>query len=251
MNELLAKLTDLGYEFFGVLLPGVVTSVWILIWLVALGLPELSFERVWSFLGTLKINNLRAVIPTLMVWWFSGQVILAISRAGKADERAGKSALRRTLLSITFRVPRLPNNYNSALNPLFEVASRKISPIDGTPLNWRQFYPVAKAVLAREHSYSFVTNFQHKYTFHRSIVTAASIVFWLSILTMLFSVTCGRHMGLNPHWWLLTVLSLVGLAFVHIFSGTYLDNWLMFGDAIVTESAALLTEIPDGTATDK
>ena len=63
MDELLAKLTNLSYEFFGVILPGVIAALLLALWWSALGplAPMLSS----GFFPQLTSDNAGQIVESL------------------------------------------------------------------------------------------------------------------------------------------------------------------------------------------
>jgi hypothetical protein len=75
MDELIAKLTNLGYEFFGVILPGIVTSIFGVLWWVALG----AVVPFWSFgnVPQLGLRNWVEIVESLGLKTGLGLVVSA------------------------------------------------------------------------------------------------------------------------------------------------------------------------------
>jgi len=86
-----SKLDNLAYELFGVVLPGLVASVWLAMLWYALGplvplwsfgyLPSLTDASIKYLLkvvpGALEVT---AIIGTLLVWYFLGHVLNWVSK---------------------------------------------------------------------------------------------------------------------------------------------------------------------------
>ena len=249
MSELLAKLTNLSYEFFGVILPGIIVTLFIILWWTALGplaprwtygtVPQLTVDSARSMIDSLSIaTGLGAGIPALAVAYFVGHILLWVARSGKADPAAANKPLRRVGLSLVFRIPKPSAPYDPKLRTLYNAVQAKFSV--GAPLDWREFYPVVKSYLSQHLPYSLVATYQNKYTLHRSIATAAALLFWLNLIGLSGgAATCWIN-ATAPRWGLLGVLLVAAIVLVVGFSSSYLYHWQMFGNTIITEAYSLI-----------
>jgi hypothetical protein len=247
MNELLAKLVDVTYELFGVLIPGLIASAFLLVWLVEAqplltGVSGarycLDLQHVVTWLNTSEKDGLLSFLALLVVWYLFGQVLLTVSRHPTPDAQSQRSGGRRLFRALTFRIPRSPDNYNRALKPLYDAVAEKFNP-PGLQLEWTQFYPVVKSYLAEHLSKSLVALYQNKYTLHRSITMAGVILFWLSALTCV-GAGIGCFYGLSANWGLLIGTLVLSLAITWSFSASFMLHWQMFGNSVVTEAYSLL-----------
>lgn len=75
---------------------------------------------------------------------------------------------------------------------------------------------------------SLVTNYQNKYTFHRSLAVLFSLLAWISLLSFVF------HFCEYREWWFL-VTGAISLSLLRLFSGSYLHFWTLLGDAVIAE----------------
>jgi hypothetical protein len=231
MNELLAKLTDLGYEFFGILLPGFFSSIALVLWLIGIGYVD-AYSAL-EFLGRLRLDrDMIWITLALVAWYFLGHTVHWVSRRGRATDLP-PSTLRRTLLSLRFRIPKLDHTFDPDLQPLFERVRQRMSP-PGGDLNWGQFYPLAKTLLAHNRSSSLAPTYQNKYTLHRSVVVIGAAVFWLSAM----SLVAVRILPTSAKIMVLVALCISALIVVACFSASYLYNWKLFGNTLITESYA-------------
>ncbi|MHB8160615.1 MAG: hypothetical protein ACYDGS_09070 [Thermoleophilia bacterium] len=258
MSELLAKLTNLSYEILGVILPGIVGSLFLLLWWEALGtlaplwtvnvIPELDINKIRPFMESLNfLGEISIIIAALLIWYFLGQMLLWSARSGKSKidgekklnrKDAAKRGFKRLFLSLIFRIPKPSRSFDSELQPLFDVVQNDFA--GKIELDWRQFYPVIKSYLRENLSHSLLATYQTKYTFHRSIVTASACLFWVSFLSEIAALITFKINGREPEWVLLTILGAGALIFVWNFSSSYMYNWKLFGNTIVTESYAFL-----------
>jgi hypothetical protein len=124
------------------------------------------------------------------------------------------------------------------LQPLFDKAGRELS-ADGKPMEWAQFYPVVKILIAQNLKYSLVQTYQHKYTLHRCVSTMAACLFWLIVLSLVVSVAAVAIPGPGPNWAFLMVLAIACLCLASMFSRSYTYFWTMWGNTIVTEGYSL------------
>src|SRR5258706_1057250 len=149
MSELFGKLTNLSYEFFGVLLPGVLTSLFILLAWAAMGpmAPSVSAGELSQFhltdladeIDSLSTERgIGALVLLVIGWYLLGHLVLWISRSCERIADPWPSALRRTFLAVTFRFPRPKASYDTQLEPLFQQVKKKFE-VPGVTFEWRQF----------------------------------------------------------------------------------------------------------------
>lgn len=245
MDELLAKLTNLSYDFFGILLPGIIINIFILILWAALGplvpfwtatvMPELSIVELKTFISSLgHEGKIIAAILLIFFWYFLGHSLHWCGRSGKrfAGKISGRTRVGHSLL---FQIPKPQYSYDTRLEPLYQATKKKFT-TDGVDLEWGQFFPVVKVYLAQRVARSLVATYQTKYTLHRSITVASTILFWLSLLGFIVGLVMFRCYSLEPHWPPLIFLIICSAISVWGFSGSYLYNWELFGNSIVTEA---------------
>lgn len=250
MDQLIAKLTNLSYEFFGVILPGIVAALFLSIWWVAVGqaapvwslgfFPQLTSKNAATIVESISLKTgVGSAIPALVIAYFLGHILLWIARAGDPDDDAFKSAWRRVKRSLAFRIPKPKKSYDERLEPLFELVQAKFA-TEGTKLAWVQFYPVVKSYLSKNLTYSLVATYQNKYTLHRSITAAAAALFWLNVLTLLAGLASVAAGGPSPRWGFSLVVIAGAVAVVWGFSSSYMFHWKMFGNTIITEAYATI-----------
>lgn len=248
MDQLIAKLSSLSYEILGIILPGIIFLVLLAFWAVGTGdlLPYFSdnfFPRINLRDASKNLENMGArtgigmTAPTALAAYFSGHLLHWISRSGKADDALVSSAWKRTMLSLSLKIPRPKDSYDKNLQSIFENIKNKL---DLPDMNWSQFYPIAKNHLQRNNTASLVSIYQNKYTLHRSITTAAATVFWLCIATMLIGVYAKFHLCIEPRWAPMTTLLIGCLIIVWGFSSSYAYHWKLFGNSIITETYSIL-----------
>jgi hypothetical protein len=259
MDELIGKLTNLTYELFGVILPGLVMTMFVLAWLWAVGdlAPIASADLIPRFdlqlLRDLLSESTRAtmLLPVLAVAYFFGHLLLWIGRSGPTlDPESSKKTSKRMLGCLRFRIPKPAASFDAPLESLFKKVSPKFSD-SGEVLEWRQFYPLAKSFVAQRLSYSLIATYQNKYTLHRSITTAATALLWLSVTAAVAGFLTHRMTGVHPSYLGLSALALFSILLIWGFSGSYMLHWKMFGNTIVTESYSLLFGPKDDATTTK
>src|SRR5690349_20493444 len=247
MNEVLGKLADLTYEFFGVLLPGIIATLFLAIWWASLGflgpyvtgglVPRLTVAEILRFLSTGL--NVGTAIVLLTFSYFAGHLVLWKSRSGgKLNEADAKKDWKRIARCLRFDIPKPSASYDPSLEPLFTRIQGKFAK-EGGVLDWRQFYPVAKSFIAQNARHSLVATYQNKYTLHRSFVTIAAFLAWLNLLSLVTGGIAYRIAGVGPRWCMLGILLVGSLCLIWGFSGSYLYHWQMFGNTTITESYAL------------
>lgn len=250
MDALLGKLTNLAYEVFGVILPGLVFNVFILLWWLALGplaprwtasrVPQLTTDRLRDVINGVSGGKTTAcVILVLMTWYFLGHFVNWSSKARPREKGGWRKRMDRVLSFLTFRIPRQKDSFDPKLGRFFEVVSAKWTH-DNKELSWREFYPLAKTVLANTGRHSLIATYQNKYTLHRSIAAAAAVLFWLSVSSILGAALAAIWgVPQRPDWILLFSLCLGSIFLVTGFSATYAYAWSLWGDTVITESYAL------------
>ncbi len=244
MDAILGKLTNLAYEFFGVFVPGVVVCLFLFLLWFALG--SLADARTALTAGLEAAREMAAsragatglVMCCLTLFYVAGQLVTWVSRV-RGGHRTPLTGWSRIQAMLLFSVPRSDDHFDPNLRLLFESSSRVLG--QGRLLEWREFYPVAKAVIAQEQRYSLVATYQNKYTLHRSLAVTAAGLFWASVF-LLVACIVARRCGVpgNPNWALQAAVPPLSLFAVWGFSASYLYAWTMFGDTIVTETYALI-----------
>ena len=145
MNELLATLTNLSYELFGVILPGIVVSIFILLYWIALGpvapiwtfgiIPAFTMTNLQVLFDSLSLaSGIGVAIPLLAIWYFLGHILLWIARSGKADAAASKGSVRRVVLSLVLQIPKPNNFFHLNLEPLYNAVRKRFT-ADGAELD--------------------------------------------------------------------------------------------------------------------
>lgn len=253
MNELLGKLTNLGYEFFGTIVPGVLAVLLLILWWAALGplpdvwtrglIPGLTIQTARDIMKSMDsltaATGIGVVVPLLASCYFAGHLLHWLARSGPSNQEAAADTYRRLVYSLVFAIPKPAASFNPKLERLFKLAQQRFA-ADATALEWREFYPIAKSFLAQRVSNSLVSTYQNKYTLHRSIATAGAALFWLSVAALVGALFTHAAGELSHNYFWLIVLLCSGLLLTGGFSASYIYHWEMFGNTIVTETYSRL-----------
>jgi hypothetical protein len=244
MDTLLSKLTDLAYEFFGVILPGLIFALFLTFFWISVGpmlptltcghIQELTLRQIDWFESDLTATRRSELLVLLVVLcYFLGQFLNWISRGRSTTE---DQAWWRRILRFRFARPR--ESYAVELGPLFYAAARTIAPSSET-MKWPVFYPVAKSLIAQKLTYSLVPTYQHKYTLHRCLSAAGVAGFWACAISLAIGLVASA-IGQGPNWWLLLPLTAVSLCVAYAFEKSYSYFWKLWGSTVVAESYGLL-----------
>jgi putative effector of murein hydrolase LrgA (UPF0299 family) len=182
MDGFLNKIDNLAYELFGIVLPGLVASVLLILLWMGLGslppywssgqVPMLTLSTVKSLIDKIPgALQTAAIIGTLMVWYFLGHSVNWISKGRSHTKGEFKERIERIWSFLKFRIKKPEASFDPKLEKLFKAVSRKFT-ANQEPLEWRQFYPLAKNLLANTGRNSLLSTYQNKYTLHRSIAAA-------------------------------------------------------------------------------
>lgn len=259
MDGFWSKLDNLAYELFGVVLPGLVASVWLLLLWYALGqlIPTWTFQYIpqlqWSMIkyvlkavpGAIQAS---ALTGTLLIWYSLGHALNWVSK-GRTKRGTLKEERARIWSFLKFKVQK-GEPFDPTLTTLFKRVCSKLVP--DRDLSWRELYPLAKTLLANSNRRSLLSTYQNKYTLHRSIAAAAAATFWLSLISTVVALATQFLWGrIQPNWLLLAFLLVSSLASVWGFSATFQYYWGLWGDTIVTESHGVLFDVlpPRGNET--
>jgi hypothetical protein len=259
MDQLIAKITSLSYEIFGVFLPGFIAAIFGIAWWAGVGdlaprwtfgtVPRLTYATAETMLKGLDVRlGIGIAIPLIVLCYFLGNTLVWVSRSGRPDKN--KSSFHLLLGSLLLRIPKPETSYSMDLESLLKAVEKHFVGSHSS-LSWRQFYPVVKCYLSRQLPGSLVTTYQNKYTFHRSIAMASAFLFWFGLIALLGGLLTYAVYGNEPRWALVMFLILISLWMVNGFTASYRFHWEMFGNTIITESYSLLYGPTHETATDR
>ena len=247
MDALIGKLTNLGYEFFGILLPGTLAVLmWSLLWIAAAdvvpwmtwgAVPELTLSEAMDAIGqAIEWSAFMSVLLMIALAYFVGHLLTWVARGGKRHEHVRIwDHLAGTLL---FRPPKQEPSYNLKLEPAWQWAGKRLLG-KKLELSWSLFYPAAKTYLLQKGIPSLVTTYQNKYTLHRSLAVAAALTAWGALLVAILGLVLAQVIdaqAAEPHWFATGVLAAGSLFAVCGFSSSYLYNWTLWGDYLITET---------------
>jgi hypothetical protein len=265
VDTLLSKLTDLAYEFFGVILPGFFFLLFLILWWLSVApmlhamtggtVPDLTLSRIgWLEAGLSATRRTECGILLVVVCYFLGQMLNWFTKGGGLApvRTAAKWMIRRWprmrgpadrakeipwRMALFLQFPRPGEFHHKHLSDLKDEASKRLS-MNGKYLEWGQFYPVAKALIAEKFGVSLIQTYQHKYTLHRCSAAAATVLFWFCVAAI--AVGLLPKSGPGPNWLLLLALACGAFVMVRGFAGSYTYFWKLWGDTVVTEAYALL-----------
>lgn len=257
MSELLAKLTNLSYEFFGVVIPGLLSLVMLALVVVgwgALGRPE-DLQGLFNVYHGLLMDVARhsasdpwpTLVSLALAAYFLGQFALWQSRswATSAEQDPRERGDRwpwigRVLLCLQRRMLRPDKSVSSHFERELEWCQEKLGLRVGLR-HWPEFYPVAKCLIRNELTYSLLSTYQNKYTLHRSIAAIASVLVWASMATIIWAAL--QAGAARPHsicLWAPVTNLILGVAGAWAFSSSFYFHWRMWGDTVVAECSAML-----------
>ncbi|MEL3953495.1 hypothetical protein [Stenotrophomonas bentonitica] len=245
MDQLIAKITNLGYEVWGIFIPGLIFLLFMVFaWWCAgpvAGLATFGFlapaevKSVTGFIALLNEEIKFGFLAGLAVAaYFSGHLLHWVGRSpkGKAVELTWMARVGKCL---TLSIPKSPLSYDPFLEDQLAEGKAFLEMPSGAI--WQQFYPVAKAFLAENLQSSLVSTYQNKYTLHRALAAAAVVWFWLTVAIIIVSaVVSFAHNGYSPKWFPLLLSPFFALAVIYGFSDSYQYNWKLFGNTLITET---------------
>ena len=253
MDSLIGKLTNLGYEFFGIFLPGALAVLmWSLLWVAAAdvvpwmtmgAVSELTLpEAMDAIARAIEWSAFVSVLLMVVLAYFVGHLLTWVARGGKRHEQVRiRDHLKGTL---RLRPPKQPS-YDLELKPAWEWAGEQLLGKKLKP-SWSLFYPAAKSYLLQKRIPSLVTTYQNKYTLHRSLAVAAALTAWGTLFVAVFAILSlflAKIIGAQaaePHWFATVVIAAGSLFAVWGFSSSYLYNWTLWGQYLITETYVAL-----------
>lgn len=235
MDVLLGRLTNLGYEFFGIIVAGFLVGLFLAVptttFSAAVSSADVQefYQQCWSLLTgkeTTTAALLLIVAGALVASYLTGHFLKWFAKVRFWNPRQPK-ALWLRFLALVVEV-RGGDSYSKGKHEiLFVEASRFL----GLDAEWNGFYMVAKTFLAHRGGYSLVSTYQNKYTLHRSLAKGLAVAAWVALCG---SIACfvARDPKLASLCFVETVVFCVGVA---MFSKSYSYYWTLFGDALVVE----------------
>jgi hypothetical protein len=257
MGELVGKLTNVSYELFAAILPGMFVHIILLLYMAALGpVAEDTFNNLsgfWtSFTGISEERATLTVAGLIWFWYILGHLLLWYSRSTPVGEtRRDISAVKRFCFALLFKPIRPSANFATDLQPLYEKVAEYITKAGGLtePLKWSQFYPIAKAILAQHLRASLVVTYQNKYTFHRSLATASAAGIWGAVFIAAACLIFLPQGHIHPDYGILAAIAACLSLMVWGFADGFNYHWGMWGNTIVTETYTVLFCMPGKRST--
>lgn len=244
MDQLLAKLTNLSYEIWGIFVPGLIALLFLVFtwWCAGPVIDVITF----GFIAPAEVKSIKGFISLLnreikfgfiaglaVAAYFAGHLLHWISRSSKSTAQ-GKGSVSRVLSCLKLSIPKPDESYDAFLDAQLAEAKEFLKmPTEST---WPQYYPVAKAYLAAQLQSSLVSTYQNKYTLHRSLTAAAVVWFWMGLAVLLLGgVFEVIGFTIEPKWFPSAVSPLAAVAIIYGFSDSYQYNWKLFGNTLITE----------------
>lgn len=245
MDKLISSLTNLGYEFFGVLLPGFATTIALLaMWYIAGDIPTLLSDGDIPPLTLAAIdmglNEHGAAIVVMLVClsYFLGHSLKWASRGGRQLSR--NNAWTRLICTLKFRPPRPAQSYHEGLSNLLPPIASFYGKPSGTELEWRALYQIGKTRILQSGKSSLLPTYQSKYTLHRSLAVMAAAMFWLTVaIGVAGMVLAFASASSSPRWGLLPLSIVMSVGGMHGFGASYEYTWKLWGDSVIGEAYAL------------
>lgn len=246
MEKLLASLTNLGYEFFGIFLPGL--GVWVAvvaIWYSAGDaldvitdgvVPTLHLGAVLDHVDRLTSTAGACVFVFFVaIAYFFGHMLKWLSRSGPPMPETA-TTWQRFWRTLRLRPYKSKENFHSENLGIWYSRLAKKYAGDVGPIKWTAFYPIARMRIVYHSKPSLIATFQNKYTLHRSLSVLSSLVFWLTMVVAILSVF---FVAAQPRWPLLALLVAASLSAVYGFGSSYEYAWKLWGDALISEAYAI------------
>ncbi len=251
---------NLAYEFFGIVMPGLVALVvWtgtMLSFVVAA--QYLTWSEASSYYAQIYKQGFVALGALVLISYMVGHLLMWFSREGLSglrgkvrpsgqgnppDQKIKNQALRFLLLLGV----RGEKDFDPALSPLRDACANRLAGDNASVRDalsrWRPFYLLATHSIEQAGVTSLVAVYRNKYTLHRSLATAFAVGVWTAlILAMTAPLQCERCHCLTLLL-LLLPQAVIDLLLVLVFSASYKNYWQLLGDTAVAE-AYLLTKSP-------
>ena len=250
MNAFISKLADLGYEFFGIILPGVVTALGLLLLWIAAGpflagisggvIPCASFAGAKAFIDSLASwSGYAFVVFLVALSYILGHILKWLSHGGK--EISGISHRDRLWGFLRFSPPKPTEAFDDDFKPLHEAVVAHMKERLNVEISWKAFYSTTRPLVLKGLPFSLLTTYQNKYTLHRSLATLGATMMWLVSGCLMLWIICKVLLAEegDPNLVGMILLLLGSFGMLDLFSRSYLFNWKLWGNSVVAESTAL------------
>lgn len=267
MSEILAKLHNLSYEIFAIMLPGFVGLLFAALWGTAMGdlvpfwsasaVPPLTLPTLHQGIKLLAGDDQIGLgIPCVVIAYLVGHCLHWIGRrppkkkeakgpvaAASTEPKAWKVNAGNLWCALRFRLPKAAGSYSASLQPVVDLLAERFAAPSLAPLQWGTLFPVARVYVQQRLPSSLISMYQHKYTFHRSVAISSVFLVWGSTFGLAASLAAGHALpavGANRLALLAGIFG--GLVLVWAFAESYKYYWQLFGSAVVNETYSLLYE---------
>lgn len=242
MRDFLDKLLNLGYEFFGIVLPGAIA-------LFAVAVPfgiKQEFRVVEVYVA--KGSEFRATglfFAAVIACYLCGHILKWWAKEASAPSPLPEKLPERlnTLWRWFLKISVLGADSRPEAQCHDEIAgllgrARKSLGLKATTSkitqgDWLEFAGLAKSHVRIQQQVSLLNTYQAKYTLHRSLSAAFALAFWVCLLAPWFSGKKAPGILETALWAGLCAI------FVWVFKRSYLLFWRLWGDTLITEVIAL------------
>lgn len=249
MDAFLNKLEGLNYEIFGILMPGFffllglgcLYSVEVFVLGIRNELSE-PLNLLWAledfrfFFFTTVVLVLFSYLPGHILKWVASHGVWQFLPL-KPFEKFSFDGLKSCYFLCGVKT-----THKQSFNPLFEplkiAVQGQLSKNAGCATapdlsNWSVLYVVAKNYILTGQRPSLLNTYQNKYTFHRSLTAAFSLLVWVSAIT-------SAYVGLRFSDWKAVAASLgfglICFLLIGVFYSSFNYFWRIWGDYIICES---------------
>jgi hypothetical protein len=251
VDSLLKVLTNLGYDLFGILLPGLVLVSLVLgsAMLHGLALSGFdSYEIIESYIIFVEKHIYFSLFAIFFASYMAGNFLKLVSKINLLSPISfylNKKKLRTDFLPIWIRFLFFLNdssvigNHRPAYNNLSAKMRKKLAEslrLESNDIGdgWSSFYFLGKSFVENRMGKSSLPTFQNKYTFHRSLASAFAIMFWVALVEAF--VYKNDALLTSPSF---AVAAAVSLLMVIHFSKSYEMYWKVFGDTLICEISVM------------
>jgi len=201
----------------------------------------------WTYLAAIDVGSVSGFSIAIVAGYIAGLFLRGISRGPLAMmldwigvRVSGAAHIDRVLLLGSLRPQRSMSEELDSTRELAQTALAKHLELEPSTLSdWVRFYSAAKAALRESKSSSLISTYQNKYTFHRSLAVAFTVLAWTAGVLAVVSIARDRSdVALYVGW---LAVSLLGTS---ISRHQFKRNWLLWGDTVIVETLAAFSPTP-------
>jgi len=236
MKDLLSQLMNLGYELVGVIAPGVLGLLTLVLpagLLIATNIP--LAETVVALKEGLDVSGVLAV-ALIVLGYLYGQFLQAKIKIWPKRLEEIVNARHMSTQFLLLCSPRGPD-----LDAKWQVLWRNLCPELGMPqgIEWPQFFKIARAMIQQADRVSLLDTFQKKYAFHYALARGFAFAIWLELICLVitFSSSSGINLSLSIGVLLASQISVYWIL-LRVFSASYERYWTAWGETLVAEIIA-------------